>query len=252
MQTLRNIFTVQRVRLLAVGVGMLVIGVIIGVAFSSLANASAAHPYNTTNNASSTPVASQDDMTKYCKTYLSNIESQLKVSEQQIRDANKAALKATLDQAVKDGKITQSEEDLILQQVNSNSNGSICDDLASLTKQSLPEIMAKGGQYTQSLLATKQAIQKAVATKLQISVDELNKQINAGTSIVDIAKSKGVSQADLNATILGALKTQLDSAVKSGLITQDQADKIQQMFTKAIENGQYFIVGLDTSKFSAH
>jgi hypothetical protein len=68
-------------------------------------------------------------------------------------------------------------------------------------------------------------IDTAVAKALGLTPDTLRQQLQAGKTIADLAKAKGVSTATLRAAALAALKTQLAADVKAGKQTQAQADQ---------------------------
>ncbi len=63
----------------------------------------------------------------------------------------------------------------------------------------------------------------AVANLLGIDVNTVQSERHAGKSLVDIAKEKGVSEEKLVESVVTSRKTQLDTAVKAGQITQEQA-----------------------------
>ncbi|MCX6779832.1 MAG: hypothetical protein NT034_01475 [Candidatus Magasanikbacteria bacterium] len=66
------------------------------------------------------------------------------------------------------------------------------------------------------------------ASLLGVSVDEMKNDWAAGKSLIDIAKEKGLSQADVQAKMQAArtaqMKQQLQNLVAQGKITQAQAD----------------------------
>lgn len=62
------------------------------------------------------------------------------------------------------------------------------------------------------------------ATLLGLSRDELRTKLEAGSSLTELAKAKGISKASLVDSLLADLKTRLAEKVKDGTITQAQAD----------------------------
>jgi hypothetical protein len=66
------------------------------------------------------------------------------------------------------------------------------------------------------------------ATILGVDQETLKQSLNAGKSLVDIAKEKGISEADLIQKLTDASNTRLDEAVKSGKLTQEKADEIKK------------------------
>jgi hypothetical protein len=64
----------------------------------------------------------------------------------------------------------------------------------------------------------------AAATVLGMSVDDLMTELKDGKSLADVAEAKGISQETLTADLLAQVKTQLDTLVSDGKLTQEQAD----------------------------
>jgi hypothetical protein len=70
-------------------------------------------------------------------------------------------------------------------------------------------------------------IHNAVAKTLGLTTEQLYAERAAGKTLAQIAKDKGVSEQQLTDVILAELKQFTDQAVKSGRITQAQADWVQ-------------------------
>jgi hypothetical protein len=64
------------------------------------------------------------------------------------------------------------------------------------------------------------------AKALGISAGELRLALTAGTSLVELAKTKNVEVTTITAALTAARKAELDQAVKDGLLTQAQADAL--------------------------
>jgi hypothetical protein len=64
-----------------------------------------------------------------------------------------------------------------------------------------------------------------------MSVSEMENQLDADKSLADLARERGISEADLRQTVLNAVKPQLDQAVKEGKI----APKFAEYVTHRIE-----------------
>ena len=65
---------------------------------------------------------------------------------------------------------------------------------------------------------------KALAEKLGLSAEELQTRIENGESMWDIARSQGLSDAEVTALMQDAHNQAIQQAVSAGLITQEQAD----------------------------
>lgn len=68
------------------------------------------------------------------------------------------------------------------------------------------------------------AMLSPVSKLLGMTTDELVAQLQQGKTLLQIAQSKGVSQEQLVTTIIGPQQDYIQSLVKNGYITQQQAD----------------------------
>jgi hypothetical protein len=131
----------------------------------------------------------------------------------------------TIDQMVKDGKLTQAQADRIKQRIQSGQGPG-------------PFFgFPRGGRFGNSALmgSLRTAELNAVAGALGTSASDLETQLRAGKTIADLEQSKGVSDATVRAAAHDAAKTTLDPAVKNGMITQSQEDAILQRITSGPE-----------------
>jgi hypothetical protein len=65
-----------------------------------------------------------------------------------------------------------------------------------------------------------------IADILNMKVEDLVAARQAGKSFVDIAKEKGVSEAELLDALMAQVKASVDSLVASGRMSQSQADQV--------------------------
>ena len=141
------------------------------------------------------------------------------VSEQDLKDAVINAIKPTLDQAVKDGKITQADEDNFIQNIRNT-------DLSKLDVGGNP-----GGDAMKQISsrAVDSALQ-ATAGKLGITVDQLWSDVDSsiGRTLGDVAAEKNVSVAAIKTAVVNAVKPGLDRAVQGGQLTQADENSIIQ------------------------
>ncbi|MDF2658677.1 MAG: hypothetical protein K0Q94_1468 [Paenibacillus sp.] len=66
------------------------------------------------------------------------------------------------------------------------------------------------------------------AAVIGVDKKELKKQLEAGKSIADIAKAKGIGEEDLINRMIAIRNQKIDEAVQSGKWPQDKADRIKQ------------------------
>jgi hypothetical protein len=69
------------------------------------------------------------------------------------------------------------------------------------------------------------AVFDATAKALGFSSEELRTQLRAGKTISELAKSKNINETVVHDAAVAALKTQLETKVAAGKITQAQADE---------------------------
>jgi len=68
----------------------------------------------------------------------------------------------------------------------------------------------------------------ALAEKLGLSVEDINTRLANGETMYQIAASKGLSTADLQALMSDVRAKAIDEMVKDGTLTQEQADWMKQ------------------------
>lgn len=84
------------------------------------------------------------------------------------------------------------------------------------------------GPGTGPLSEYRDVIHQAVADALGISVDTFEQAIDDGQTLADLADEYDVDLADVRAAMLEARADVLDQAVEDGVITQQQADWMQE------------------------
>lgn len=166
----------------------------------------------------------------YCQLYEQTLAQQLGVSVSQLSSANQTALQTVITQMAKDGKITAAQQAKLEQRVTQLEAHPCARLLGGHGKHAL------GGK---ALRSARQAVASAVATKLNLSVDTLKADLKGGQTLQQIAAAQNVSTSDLNATYLGAIKTQLDQAVANKTITGDQENMLYNRIQQAVQNGHY-------------
>ena len=161
---------------------------------------------------------------EYCAAYRAAFAKALGVSEADLGAAARTAADATIDQAVKDGKLTSAAGDRLKARVAA-ADPDICQRIAK-----------RLGTAKAALGVVRDAM-TAAAGALKMTPAELRAQLKDGASLKTIASDKGVDYGTLTAAVLGAVKTDLDAAVKAGTIKQAREDRILERLTKRLENG---------------
>jgi hypothetical protein len=154
---------------------------------------------------------------------LRDAAQRLNVSPGELRSALEGAFGDQLDQAVKDGKLTQQQADAIKQRI---------------ARYGLPlggPTGGPGGPGPGHGLAFgfggpggrgPFAGLDAAASYLGLSQAQLARQLGSGKSLADVARAQGKSVDGLEQALLDAAGTQLDRAVSDGKLTSDQRDRI--------------------------
>ncbi len=200
----------------------LVIGAVIGGGIPVWASASA----------QATPSAGRG---QYCQQFTQALASNLHVSQAQLETATQDALKSTIQQAYTDGKITQAEETRLLNRV-SQLGSHPCAALGPDFGRHGHRVGWLGGVQ---LASARQAIENAVAAKLNLTPTALESDLASGQTVAQIASAQHVSLSEVNATYLSAVQGQLKTAVSNGAITQQQSDRIYAMVQQAVSYGRY-------------
>jgi polyhydroxyalkanoate synthesis regulator phasin len=140
----------------------------------------------------------------------------LHLSQGQTQDDLKQAELQTIDQLVKDGKLTQAQADQIKQRIQSGKGPLV----------GVPGGLGPVNQGLASSLRTAEV--NAAAGALGMSPSDLQTQLRSGKSLADLEQSKGVSDSTVRSAMHDAAQKVLDQAVADGQITQSQEDAILQ------------------------
>lgn len=156
-----------------------------------------------------------------------NLAGRLNISEDQLQTAVGGAMSDTLNQLVKDGKLTQSQADHLsalgaefFKGVNFPPNANVISQVAGLVPLSMD-------QFKQ--------VESDVAASLNLQPSALEDQLKAGNSLEDIARTQNIDIAKVKTAIQTSAKTQLDAAVKAGKLTQAQEDQINQHLSQYLD-----------------
>lgn len=93
-----------------------------------------------------------------------------------------------------------------------------------------------GLRLGQAVRDTGGRLSDVVSTLTGLSAEEVQTKRQAGTSLADIAKDKGVSADKVVAEALDVRKDMLEAKVKDGTITQDQADQALTSMTTRLND----------------
>lgn len=160
---------------------------------------------------------------------LNDAAQRLNVEPEQLRSALKDAFGAQLDQAVKDGKLTQKQADEMKQ--HAPPLGGPPPGGGTLHFRGGPP--PGGGR-----MAMRGPIGPgfdAAAEYLGLTQAQLRARLVKGNSLAGVAKAEGKSVDGLQQAMLAEAKTELGKAVADGDLTQKQADEMLEHLTDDID-----------------
>jgi uncharacterized protein YidB (DUF937 family) len=172
--------------------------------------------------ASPSPSPSPGTGTNYCNRFTGHVAANLGKSQSQVQKAISDAVNQTIDDAVKNGDLTQSQANAIKARVGANANGGQACVGGGL--KGIPGIGREGGfgRFPRAGVNTMDEIAKA----LGISTAQLQQDLQSGKTVQQLASAQGMDEAAFRSKLAGATKTDLDQQGKSGNLTQNQENAI--------------------------
>ncbi len=163
------------------------------------------------------PSPSPSGSKNYAQVFVDKLAGILHMTTAQTQDALKQAELQTVDQMLKDGKITQQQADAMKARINAGQGlgfgfGRHEGGGFRANRQLMHDLMT--------------AEANAVASALHMSLTDIQSALRSGKSLSDLETQQNVSDATVKAAMKNAAKGVLDNAVKAGTITQAQADSI--------------------------
>jgi polyhydroxyalkanoate synthesis regulator phasin len=171
--------------------------------------------------------ATKDDAKKSEQAVLDDAAARLDVTPQKLHDALAAAQDAQLDQAVKDGDLTQKQADAI--KAARQQSGTVLGPPGPRGGPGMPggpRFFGGPGGPDLHGRGMRDDLVTDIAKALGTTEAKLMASLRAGTSLADVAKANGKSLSDVRAAVKAGVKTRLDKAVKDGDLTQKQADEM--------------------------
>jgi uncharacterized protein (DUF433 family) len=172
----------------------------------------------------------KDDGKKAEQAVLDDAAKRLNVTPEKLRDALSAAQDAQLDQAVKDGELTQKQADAI--KARRKESGRVLGGPFG----GPPGFRGHGPGFGPHGGMRGVMVFPDLAKALGMTRAQLFEQLRDGKSIADIAKAKGKSLDDVRAAVKADAKQRADKAVRDGDLTQKQADDLLAHLDEALEH----------------
>jgi hypothetical protein len=160
-----------------------------------------------------------------------NFATRLGVDRAKLDAAFSAAVQDTVDQAVRDGKLTQDQAGKVRAFAGSG--------LAGLLSSSLNAGESGPGFDA----ADVDAIVAAVAQLCGMSADQLREAVHGGQTLDTLAQAHHVTMPQVHDAALHAIRARLDQGVQSGKWSQAGADKMYQGYSDEIDNVLLKITG---------
>jgi polyhydroxyalkanoate synthesis regulator phasin len=139
----------------------------------------------------------------------------------------RVSLKDVLDGLVKDGTISQDQQDKIVGALKAAHDSN---------KQSSPQ---KSGPAAPRVRAIQGALDVS-ANKIGVSVDELKTAVKGGQSVADVATAHTVDPASVEQAIVDAATSKIDEAAANGRLTEQQAsalkDRVPEMANRFVNH----------------
>lgn len=168
--------------------------------------------------AAPSPSPSASGAKNYAQVFVDKLAAILHLNATQTRDALKQAELQTVDQMLKDGKITQQQADAMKAKINAGQG------VGPTGGFGLRPGGFKADRALMQDLTT--ASVSAAASALHMSAADFKAALKSGKSLTDLEAQQKVSDSAVKGAVKNAAKGVLDKAVKAGTITQAQADTL--------------------------
>ncbi len=175
------------------------------------------------------------------------LAAKLGITVDDLKSKAAQAEQEAIDQAVKDGKLTQDQGNALKQKLNPNSPTLL--PFPGFVKPGFgrgrgnapgtpgngattpPGLNRRFGFGVEGAGLDNVAQLEALAKVLNLSTSDLATQLRSGKTLADIATAQKVDQNTVKQTIIDTAKAQVARALQDGLITQAQADQFNSRLT---------------------
>jgi len=155
--------------------------------------------------------------------FLARVAEKLGISAEQLQQAIRDAANDTVDEALANGRITQEQADKAHERIDRGKG-----------LRGFFERRHDRREHRRDLV--RHAIVQSSATALNMTVEELRSELQAGNSIADVAAEQGVSLDSVKAQITADAEAKLDELVANGQLTQEKADEALAKLTESLDN----------------
>jgi hypothetical protein len=189
---------------------------------------------------SATPLPGQATPTKgvYNTFFWNALATRLGVTLDKLKAAITGASSDTIDQAVKDGKLTQDQANQLKSDLQNRANQGDLPGFGFFGYRHGRDFggfgfggfgFGRGGFGMGDKLTS-------FAKALNMTEADLMTELQSGKTIAAIAQEKNVDLTQVKTSVLADLKTNLDQVVQAGRLTQAQAEQIYNQFSTNFDN----------------
>ena len=147
------------------------------------------------------------------------LATQLGISVDELNTALDDTQFALIDQAVEDGKLTETEAEKLRARVEEGHN-----------------LLPFGGARDRIEHRLKVGLVEAAASVLDVDGSVIKEGVQNGDTLAEIANANGMSTDEFKTALLAEVKSTLDTKVANGDITQEQADKLFERLSTNIDD----------------
>src|SRR5215472_18708257 len=171
--------------------------------------------------ASPSPNPSAGSGQNYCSRFTGHVAANLGKSQSQVQKAMSDAIGQTIDDAVKNGDLTQSQASAIKAKLGSSGTQACAGPGLGI----LPRLGRPGPGF---FPGARGVGLNEYAKALGISESQLQQDLRSGKTVKDIAASQGMDEAAFRSKLASVTRADLDQAVAAGKLTQNQENAILQ------------------------
>jgi lambda repressor-like predicted transcriptional regulator len=165
--------------------------------------------------------------------FLAGVARRLGITEDRLTDAIRAETLARIDQAEKDGDLTEEQADRLREHARS---GETPWPFPGKVLPAKPlDAFGLGFGLPGRIFGGAMNQFEAAADYLGVTEAQLREELEDGDSLADVAREKGRSVDGLKTALKNALKKDLDEAVADDAITREQADDLYEKLSASID-----------------
>lgn len=160
--------------------------------------------------------------------YLQALAQRLGTTVDKLQQAAKDARTDAINQAVKQGLITQAQANRLLQNQNAKPGiGPFIGPPGNGFGRGARRGFQNGMQFGKRVGFLGSDVLEAAANALNMQPADVTNALRSGKTLADLAKSQNVDPSKVQTAIANAIKSDIDRAAKDGLITQDRANMLK-------------------------